>query len=48
VEAVSEPAFEFESAGCLGPEPAVACEWSGKPAASAAEAGSGPDVERAA
>jgi MFS family permease len=42
------PAFEVESAGCFGPEPAVACDWSPELAATPTAPEAGPRGGRAA
>ena len=40
-------AFGVESAGCLGPEPAVACDWPVEPAATEAPRSGPPDKHAA-
>jgi len=42
------PGFEVESAGCFGPEPAVACDWSAERAATPTAPEAGPRGGRAA
>ena len=42
------PGFEVESAGCFGPEPAVACDWSPERAATPTAPEDGPSDGRAA
>ena len=41
------PAFGVESAGCFGPEPAVACDWAVEPAAPEAPQSGPPDKHAA-
>ncbi len=42
------PGFEVEAAGCFGPEPAVACDWSAERGVTAAAPEAGPHGGRAA